>query len=299
VYTPPAMGNSSSHFSQDLRMFCVICNYQYTFDNQRKMERQPRRVIRDFDRLVKSGPANGIWIKQINPDSIDAFAVMLKGPVGPYEGALYFFTIEPWVSFNENENANGMTYPATPPRVLHCSPWSIRSHPNLYHSRDLAVQNKIGGGAKVCLSMLNTWAGPPWTPMLDFEMIFITVLSILDDDPLRNEPGYNTGNKDVCADYAKYVQYCVLRETMTKIIIPTLTGTVADGDRYVKLFENEIKAIWESSSASYINLMNTLEARYANEIISPSKAYYNNTSYVGFKYTFKDILDRFKQKPTI
>lgn len=256
-----------------------------------KMERQPRRVLRDYDRLIKSGPSSGIWIKPIIVDSIDAFAIMLKGPRGPYEGALYFFTIEPWVSFNSMENGKGMTYPATPPRVLHCSPWTIRSHPNLYHSRDHSVQNKLGGGAKVCLSMLNTWAGPPWTPMLDFEMIFITILSILDDDPLKNEPGYEHSRANVRRDYAKYVQYCVLRETMTKVILPALEGKTADNEKYVKLFEPEIKAIWATSSERYREIMTKLSLKYAGELVNPSSAYYGDKSYVGSKYTFSDILE--------
>jgi ubiquitin-protein ligase len=252
------------------------------------MQRQPRRVMRDYERLIKSGPESGIWIKPLSPDNMDAFVVMLRGPAGPYEGALFFFTLEPWVSFNANDNNNGFTYPASPPRILNVSPWSIRSHPNIYRTSDLKVENSLGGGAKVCLSILNTWTGPPWTPMLDFEMIFVTILSILDDNPLKNEPGYERGPENVCRDYAVYVQYCLARETMTKVFIPVLNGTCKS--KYINCFANEICQIWSLDSQKYIDRMKKLEALHSRETINPSTAYYGDTSYVDQPYSFQDIL---------
>jgi ubiquitin-protein ligase len=271
------------------------------------MQRNPRRVMRDFERLIKSGPELGIWIKQVHPDSVDAFYVMMIGPKGPYENVLLFFTLEPWVSFTATDNGNGFTYPASPPRVLHITPYSLRLHPNLYRGgMDTSVMNDLGGGAKVCLSMLNTWAGPPWTPMLDFERIFVTILSILDDEPLRNEPSYETGKNVEVAAYSSYVQYACLHETVNKCLVPVLSGsfTLAGNkgkeaidnrhSKILKIFETEIKEIWRTRGPRYIELMQSLEKANIGKKVATG-GYYANTMYIGAPYLFTQPLTALKQ----
>lgn len=247
--------------------------------------RNLKRVMRDYELLLKEGPQHGIWIKMANPDTLDLFYVMLIGPDGtPYEGALYFFTLEPWVDYNNTQN--GLTYPANPPRVLHVSPWSIRSHPNLYHGGEYVA----GHGAKVCLSILGTWMGPPWTPMYGFMQIFQTILSILDNEPLRNEPSFERGNCPEIGVYTTYVQFVVLRETLTKVILPTVDGTMKDP--IIGRFVDEIREIWETRRGKYITQMNKLAAVHAGERVVGGM--YGNVSYVGKLYTFDDILAKLK-----
>jgi hypothetical protein len=42
---------------------------------------------------------------------------------------------------------------------------------------------------KVCLSILGTWSGPKWSPALTTTSVMATIQSLLDENPIRNEPG--------------------------------------------------------------------------------------------------------------
>jgi len=100
---------------------------------------------------------------------------MIIGPQGtPYEDGFLFFRIK----FPTD-------YPYGPPKVSYISTSRIRIHPNLYVGK--AYTNYEG---KVCLSALNTWSGPKWTSAMNIGSILVTLQSILDENPLRNEPGY-------------------------------------------------------------------------------------------------------------
>jgi len=69
-------------------------------------------------------------------------------------------------------------YPHEPPKVAFItSDGATRFHPNMY----------VDG--KVCLSILGTWSGPKWSPALTTTSVMATIQSLLDDNPLRNEPG--------------------------------------------------------------------------------------------------------------
>lgn len=250
------------------------------------MVRNLRRVMRDYEALLRDGPENGIWIKPAVPDCLDLFYVMLRGPAGPYEGSLFFFTLEPWVAYNAGDNSTGLTYPATPPRVLHQSPWSIRSHPNLYQTGGDWSEHSRNGGAKVCLSILGTWAGPGWTPMYTFMHIFQTILSILDNEPLRNEPAYERGNNPLIPAYTKYVQYVTLHETFERVFLPVLAKTLSVSNiPYLKLFEQEIHDIWKTKRSWYFDHARTLESQ--NTIVQG--ATYGDKKYIGNPYKFTSL----------
>ena len=47
------------------------------------MQRNLKRVLRDYQTLVKEGPENNIWIKPAKEDNMDLFYVMIKAPIGP------------------------------------------------------------------------------------------------------------------------------------------------------------------------------------------------------------------------
>jgi ubiquitin-protein ligase len=96
----------------------------------------------------------------------------------PYEEGLFFF------EFNFPGD-----YPARPPNVkfLNSSidPENLRIHPNLY-------EQMPGAAGKVCLSILGTWAGPGWKSTMNLESTLMTIQSILGQNPVQNEPGYET-----------------------------------------------------------------------------------------------------------
>ena len=59
-----------------------------------------------------------------------------------------------------------------------------RFNPNLYEN------------GKVCLSLLNTWKGETWTSCQNIRSILLTLITILNENPLENEPGYTKFHKD-------------------------------------------------------------------------------------------------------
>ncbi|KAI0467179.1 UBC-like protein [Xylaria cf. heliscus] len=85
-------------------------------------------------------------------------------------------------------------YPILPPQVHFIQYSGGRIHPNLY----------VDG--KVCLSILGTWPGEPWSPGLSIHVVLVSIRSILDNEPYRHEPGCNND-----PTYNKFVQYTTWR----------------------------------------------------------------------------------------
>lgn len=67
-------------------------------------------------------------------------------------------------------------YPLVPPKVTFVQHTGDRIHPNLYTE------------GKVCLSILGTWPGDPWSYSMTIEAILITIRSLLDNQPYLHEP---------------------------------------------------------------------------------------------------------------
>jgi ubiquitin-conjugating enzyme E2 Z len=83
------------------------------------------------------------------------------------------------------------------PHKLHfvTSDGYTRLHPNLY----------VNG--KVCLSILGTWKGPKWSPAMTLSTVLVSVQSVLDENPIVNEPGYeeHTLKNSTAHSYADFV----------------------------------------------------------------------------------------------
>ena len=67
-------------------------------------------------------------------------------------------------------------YPLVPPKVTFIQHTGDRIHPNLYTE------------GKVCLSILGTWPGDPWSYSMTVESVLITIRSLLDNKPYMHEP---------------------------------------------------------------------------------------------------------------
>lgn len=128
---------------------------------KRLMVDRKRYAELDHDQL-------GIYCN-FSDDNMMNVKAMLIGPTDtPYEGGFYFFDI----NFNNQ-------YPMAPPKVDFCTLNSnVRFNPNLY---------KCG---KVCLSILGTWSGPGWTSVMNLITVLIDLQSLMNDNPIQNEPGY-------------------------------------------------------------------------------------------------------------
>jgi ubiquitin-protein ligase len=148
----------------------------------------PKRLLMELEDMGKPEvAAEGLFYV---PDEIDVRkgTAMIIGPADTiYECCPLIFSF-----------ALPSTYPIDSPKVQILSSDGVtRFHPNLY----------VGG--KVCLSILGTWEGPRWAPVMTIRTVLTSILGILDENPLANEPGYSAYKKDhpTAAAYSAFVEF--------------------------------------------------------------------------------------------
>ena len=166
-----------------------------------------KRILNKDIKSIKNNNLNdlGIYV-EFNEENLFEAKALIKGPKGSlYEGGFLFFSIE----FPKN-------YPYFPPDVSYVSCNKVRIHPNLY------VGGNKNGLGKVCLSILGTWNGPKWTSIMDISTVLITIQSLLDNDPLNHEPGFNNKNNlKMHENYNEIIFY----ETINSLCIQNLITT--------------------------------------------------------------------------
>jgi ubiquitin-protein ligase len=145
-----------------------------------------KRIASDMKGYFKSNLNDcGIYCN-FGEDNIYNVKVMIIGPENtPYENGFHLFD----VNYPKD-------YPINPPHVTFVSTDKrVRAHPNLY----------ING--KVCLSFLGTWSGPSWTPALTLNTILLSIQSLLNENPIQCEPGYENDTGTRAQIYKKVVNY--------------------------------------------------------------------------------------------
>lgn len=147
-----------------------------------------KRVMKDIQNVQSElMQQQGIWYWMDEADMTKGLA-MIKGPSDtPYEGCLLVFSVK----FPSD-------YPFSPPKVLFLtSDGKTRFHPNLY----------VEG--KVCLSILGTFSGPSWSGTQSLSSVLMSILALLDNNPLAHEPSYSSGTLLDARhrDYADYVEH--------------------------------------------------------------------------------------------
>lgn len=149
------------------------------------------RILRDISYIINN-PLDklGIYYNIFN-DNIFNIQVLIIGPKDtPYYGGFYFFDF-----FFPND------YPHSPPHVEYKTTYdNIRFNPNLYNN------------GKVCLSLLNTWNGPSWTPCNNLSSILNCILAfVFVKNPLTNEPGFENNSEPILYQYNSIIEYESLR----------------------------------------------------------------------------------------
>ena len=145
-----------------------------------------RRIVRDI-REAKAIESLGIFVSHNTDDIFEARALIIGPDDTPYARGFYLFHIR----FPEN-------YPFQSPKVKFMTgDGKTRFHPNLYRK------------GKVCLSILGTWSGPSWTSSQNISSVLTTIQSLLDEEPLRNEPGFEKGKGRRYELFNRTVQHAV------------------------------------------------------------------------------------------
>lgn len=118
--------------------------------------------------------------------------VWMTGPKDtPYENGIFEFEI----TFPPE-------YPMKPPMVVFMTTDNsqVRFNPNLYKD------------GKVCLSILGTWTGPQWSPTQTMLSVLVSIRSmIMTNEPLRNEPGWESKGKNLVDEYNHYIEFQTMR----------------------------------------------------------------------------------------
>jgi len=143
------------------------------------------RLVKDITDIHKNPLSdNGIYYFHDEVDMLKGYA-MIIGPIDtPYYGGFYFFEFE----FPYN-------YPFSPPKLTYqTNNGHVRFNPNLYTS------------GKVCISILNTWHGDQWSSCQTITSILLTLCTILNENPLLNEPGIRTNHIDI-PNYNRIIRY--------------------------------------------------------------------------------------------
>lgn len=134
------------------------------------------RLAKDVSHIIKNPlTENGIYYLHDEDNMLKGYALII-GPSGtPYYRGYYLFELD----FPYN-------YPFSPPTVKFLTNnQGIRFNPNLYTS------------GKVCISILNTWHGDPWSSCQSITSVLLTLSTILNEKPLMNEPGITEGHPEI------------------------------------------------------------------------------------------------------
>ena len=126
-----------------------------------------KRLIHDMEILTKK-PIEGSFVHWTE-DNLYTPKVIIIGSKGtPYENGFYC------IQFKFTDK-----FPFEPPKAKYLTTdGKVRMNPNLY------------ANGKVCLSLLGTWSGPQWTSCQNLSTIILSIMSILHENPIINEPGY-------------------------------------------------------------------------------------------------------------
>ena len=204
-----------------------ICNIR------RKMSLTPitvRRITMDCRRVQELDPDAGLFWVNDEADLTHGWAFVGGTERTPYEGAIFSFEVR----FPTN-------YPFAPPAFAYLTnDGRTRFNPNLYKN------------GKVCLSLLNTWAGEQWSGIQSLTSILQCIQSaVLIEEPLRNEPTYSSMSLHVDIPiYSRLVQHAVLETA--------ILASLADPPPYLVPVYDHVRAWFLKQKEALLGRLRTL-----------------------------------------
>jgi len=175
------------------------------------------RIIQDVYDFNNNKP-EGIYLYIDKKNLMKQYALIIGPSDTPYFGGYFFFEIE----YPQN-------YPQNSPKINFLTVDSyVRFNPNLYEN------------GKVCLSILGTWSGPSWTPVMNIRLILDSIRSLLGSYPIQNEPGHDN-IKPAHIKSIEYNQYLIYH-TYRLAIVEVLNDKYKDlSDKFSKEIKNEFE----------------------------------------------------------
>jgi ubiquitin-protein ligase len=207
-------------------------NNPYFLLNKTITDETRKRLLKDVVDIVKNPLADqGIYYAHSDENMFVGYAMVIGPEDTPYAHGFYLFKLE----FPYN-------YPHSPPKLTFMTNdrANTRFNPNLY----------VDG--KVCLSILNTWAGDRWTSCQTIRSIMMSLIMVLNDAPLENEPGYlkNT-HSEIIRCYSVAIAYKNVESAICKMISRDILPIEFNSfysimkkhflENYTKIRENTVK----------------------------------------------------------
>jgi len=147
-----------------------------------------KRLLKDVKDIYKNPLHDqGIYYSHDDKNMKKGYAVIFGPSDTLYQYGAYFFEL------NYPDN-----YPFEPPKLKYMTnDGNTRFNPNLYRN------------GKVCISILNTWKGEQWTSCQSITSVLLTLITLLHNKPLLNEPGFREDDKSFKPynDIIKYKNY--------------------------------------------------------------------------------------------
>jgi len=223
------------------------------------MSKYIKRILVDYIDL-NNEPLENIHI-YYDDNNITILYILIIGPKDtPYEGGYYYFKIE----YDES-------YPNKAPKCkFETINNKIRFNPNLYEN------------GKICLSILGTWSGPGWKPVMNTRSILLNFQSLLHEYPIINEPMYNNLNvNDIKSiNYNKILKYYNYKFAILEML---------KKKDYYPFFNDIIEKHFNENYEKYLNELEELSKTVEGEYI---KVYPWNNSSTTLEY--KNLLQEYK-----
>jgi|TARA_B110000285_G_scaffold89599_1_gene102710 ubiquitin-protein ligase len=201
-----------------------------------------KRLINDIKDIRKSPlDSEGIYYKHDDTNLLLGYAYICGPKDSMYFGGNYFYKIDfPY------------DYPHRPPKMTFMNKdGKTRFHPNMYKK------------GKICLSILNTWKGDQWTGCQSIRSILLTIVSILDNNPLLHEPGFTEAHID-CKRYNKIIQYKNVDFSINNIMLNKVTDIVF----YTDLFKDEIYSQFNKNKENLMQLLDSMKDTKNENVIT-------------------------------
>lgn len=238
-----------------------------------KMQHIPKRILRELEDLQGEDQIpSGIFYAANEVNMRNGKGMVIGPEETPYAFCPLIFSVDLPAS-----------YPIDSPKVqVLTSDGVTRFHPNLY----------VGG--KVCLSILGTWEGPKWCAVMTIRTVLTSILSILDDNPIANEPGYSTYKKDhpASVQYSEVVQFRLVAYCLDLFI------TWRSGSTAGHLWE-PFKDVFDEHGHVWLNgLWSLIKGKKDVEPVKYSNIVYGMSVFVNWKGLYEKGLAAAVTSPT-
>lgn len=184
-----------------------------------------KRILKDVINIMKNPlTSQGIYYIHDTDDLYNGYCMIIGPKDTIYSHGFYFFSLK----FPEN-------YPFSPPKLSYeTNNHKIRFNPNLYRN------------GKVCISILNTWHGPQWTSCQTLSSVLLSLITLLHNKALTNEPGIKETHRDF-KNYNRIIEYSNYNIAFNEILSKKICAN------YYDMFSDYIKEYIENNKEIILN----------------------------------------------